>query len=93
MTQLRQRTRTAVAVCVAVVVFAILAKPIQIILSLTLVILFAIVFGDSAEVAANAEATAKIAGLILALLAAYGTYRLIAKSRKADPSTAAQNVG
>ena len=66
----------------------------QIILSLTLVILFAIVFGDSAEVAANAEAIANIAGLVLAVLVACGAYRLIAKSRKADASstTAAQNV-
>jgi membrane associated rhomboid family serine protease len=89
MTRPWRRARTAVAVCVAVMVFAILAKPMQIILSRMLVILFALVFGDSAEVAANGEATANIAGMVFALLAAYGTYRLIAKPRNADASSTA----
>ena len=84
MAQPRRRARSVIAASLAVVVFAVLAKPMQIILSAALIMAFSLAFGDSAEVAGNAEATANIVGLILALLAAFGTYRLIAKSKKGD---------
>jgi uncharacterized membrane protein YccC len=77
--------RKLVAFVVALILFALLAKPLQILLSVVLIMFFELAFGDSTEVAENAEAIANIAGLFLAGAAAFGIYRLIA-GRKPKPT-------
>jgi hypothetical protein len=58
-------------------------------LSLILIIVSALIFGDSAEVAENADSLGAIIGLFAALFAAFGIHRLLSKPRKRhDPFSA-----